>query len=68
MDDKNIARLKNVMPNTWQEEMRRQRFNCIAKGQAKCISFCKKFKFLDPLKDKKSQKDNATTSSTANNN
>eukprot|EP00957_Ditylum_brightwellii_P130599 9962532-Ditylum_brightwellii.AAC.1 len=52
--------LENAMPKLWQEEMRRQHFDCAAKGQAKSINFCKNFKSLDPLKEK-AQKGGATT-------
>eukprot|EP00957_Ditylum_brightwellii_P035284 2676019-Ditylum_brightwellii.AAC.1 len=39
--------LENTMPRSWQEEIQRQQFDCVAKGQAKLISFCKNLKSMN---------------------
>eukprot|EP00957_Ditylum_brightwellii_P061731 4684326-Ditylum_brightwellii.AAC.1 len=43
--------LENAIPKSWQEEMWRQCFDCVAKGQAKFISFCEILGSLDPPKN-----------------
>eukprot|EP00957_Ditylum_brightwellii_P136025 10372856-Ditylum_brightwellii.AAC.2 len=43
--------------------MRRQRFDCAAKGQAKFIHFCNCLESLDPLKQRNRQDATSTTGS-----
>eukprot|EP00957_Ditylum_brightwellii_P033872 2566916-Ditylum_brightwellii.AAC.1 len=47
--------LENAVPKSWQGEIHRQRFNYVAKGQAKFIRFCKCLESLDPPKQKNGQ-------------
>eukprot|EP00957_Ditylum_brightwellii_P176689 13457438-Ditylum_brightwellii.AAC.1 len=54
-EDKLMDINENAVPRSWQEEMRRQRFNCASKGQAKFIYFCECLESLDPLKQKNQQ-------------
>eukprot|EP00957_Ditylum_brightwellii_P111458 8501147-Ditylum_brightwellii.AAC.1 len=42
--------LKDAVPKSWQGGMRRQRFDCATKGQAKFIQFCKCLESLYPPK------------------
>eukprot|EP00957_Ditylum_brightwellii_P172458 13129519-Ditylum_brightwellii.AAC.1 len=46
-EDKLMDTLKNAVPKSWQREMHRQRFGCVAKGQAKFIHFCKCLESLE---------------------
>eukprot|EP00957_Ditylum_brightwellii_P027894 2107564-Ditylum_brightwellii.AAC.1 len=61
--DKLMDILENAVPKAWQGEMRRQRFDCAAKGQAKFICFCKYLESLDPPKQKNGQDIMSATSS-----
>eukprot|EP00957_Ditylum_brightwellii_P154874 11787438-Ditylum_brightwellii.AAC.1 len=49
VEDNLMDTLENVVPESWQGEMRRQKFDCVAKGQAKFIQFCKCLELLKPL-------------------
>eukprot|EP00957_Ditylum_brightwellii_P199006 15169745-Ditylum_brightwellii.AAC.1 len=40
-EDESMDILENAVPQSWQGEIRRQQFDCAAKGQAKFIRFCK---------------------------
>eukprot|EP00957_Ditylum_brightwellii_P210364 15364883-Ditylum_brightwellii.AAC.1 len=65
VEDKLMDILENTVPNSWQGEMHRQRFDCMAEGQAKFIWFCKCLESLDPpKKDQKGRQD--ATSATGN--
>eukprot|EP00957_Ditylum_brightwellii_P022626 1706627-Ditylum_brightwellii.AAC.2 len=50
-DNKLMDILENAMPKSWQEEMQRQCFDCVADRQSKSISFCKNPELLDPPKN-----------------
>eukprot|EP00957_Ditylum_brightwellii_P145759 11099339-Ditylum_brightwellii.AAC.1 len=62
-EDKLMYIPNNAVPKSWQGEMRRQRFDCAAKGQAKFICFCKCLESLDPLKQKNGQDATSATGS-----
>eukprot|EP00957_Ditylum_brightwellii_P199598 15215821-Ditylum_brightwellii.AAC.1 len=49
-DNKLMDVLKNAVPKSWQGEVRRQHFYCMAKGQTKFIRFCENLEMLDPMK------------------
>eukprot|EP00957_Ditylum_brightwellii_P079332 6031459-Ditylum_brightwellii.AAC.1 len=49
-EDKLMDILENAVPKSWQSEIRRQRFDCAAEGQATFIWFCKCLELLDPPK------------------
>eukprot|EP00957_Ditylum_brightwellii_P126296 9629090-Ditylum_brightwellii.AAC.1 len=49
-EDKLMDILENAVLKSWQGEMRRQHFDCAAKGQAKFIRFCENLELLDPSK------------------
>eukprot|EP00957_Ditylum_brightwellii_P138117 10528441-Ditylum_brightwellii.AAC.1 len=50
VEDNLMDILENAIIKSWQGEMCRQRFDCVAKGQAKFIRFCKNLELLDPPK------------------
>eukprot|EP00957_Ditylum_brightwellii_P048763 3699789-Ditylum_brightwellii.AAC.1 len=59
--------LENAMPKSWQEEMWRQHFDFVAKGQAKFISFCKNLKSHSSRNQAQKEGATTTSSSTSNN-
>eukprot|EP00957_Ditylum_brightwellii_P023501 1773311-Ditylum_brightwellii.AAC.1 len=62
-EDKLMDILENTVPKSWQGEMCRQRFDCVAKGQAKFIRFCECLESLDPPKQKNGQDFTSVTGS-----
>eukprot|EP00957_Ditylum_brightwellii_P204276 15338474-Ditylum_brightwellii.AAC.1 len=53
--------LENAVPKSWQRKMHRQRFNCMAEGQAKYTQFCKCLELLDPPKQAQKSRQDATS-------
>eukprot|EP00957_Ditylum_brightwellii_P042376 3208775-Ditylum_brightwellii.AAC.1 len=51
--------LENSVPKSWQGEMCRQMFDCMAKGQAKFVRFCECLELLDPPKQGQKGKQDA---------
>eukprot|EP00957_Ditylum_brightwellii_P102413 7806321-Ditylum_brightwellii.AAC.1 len=62
-EDKLMDIIENAVPKSWQGEMRRQRFDCTAKGQAEIIRFCKCLEPLDSPKQKNRQDATSATGS-----
>eukprot|EP00957_Ditylum_brightwellii_P198464 15125485-Ditylum_brightwellii.AAC.1 len=61
VEDKLMNILENAVPKSWQGGIHRQRFDCMAKGQAKFIQFCKCLELLDPQKQGQKGEQDATS-------
>eukprot|EP00957_Ditylum_brightwellii_P086918 6615759-Ditylum_brightwellii.AAC.1 len=61
VEDKLMDILENAVPKSWQEEMHRQKFDCVAKGQTEFIRFCKCLDLLDTPKQGQKGRHDATS-------
>eukprot|EP00957_Ditylum_brightwellii_P192898 14687466-Ditylum_brightwellii.AAC.1 len=64
-NDKIMDIFDDAMPKSWQEEIRHQRFNCMAEVQAEFICFCKNLKSLNTPRKTKGKSNTVDVSSMA---